>query len=287
MYWKSILMLTSSCFIPGKSFFHSRIPVHTKHYMKSEQKIPRFTSFYNPTTPNQQKYVDVLSNSNHSLIFGIGPAGSGKTLFACTEAIRSLKNGQVKKIIITRPIISVEEDIGFLPGNIKKKMDPWLQPIYDIFLEYYTMSQIDHMIYNGVIEISPLGFMRGRTFKNVFIIADEMQNSTPNQMLMLLTRIGQNSRMVITGDINQSDIKSRNGLADFFTKYSCWPSKHDCNDIQMVFMNDVDVQRSSIVKSVLNIYDSAPSYNDNSVKTETMDAALIPRAHMTKYNTEL
>lgn len=217
---------------------------------------------YQPVTPNQRAYVDALENSCNSLVFGIGPAGCGKTLFACIQAIKLFRLNKIRRIVITRPVISVEEDLGFLPGNIMRKMDPWLQPIFDTFLEYYSQRELDDMIANGTIEIAPLGFMRGRTFKHALVIADEMQNSTPNQMLMLLTRIGENSRMIVTGDLCQSDIRGgQNGLADFYEKFSRKSSGK--SGISMAFLNDQDVQRSPIVRSILDIY------SDNTATTET------------------
>ena len=136
---------------------------------------------YIPRTPAQGAYVNALENHEIPIVFGIGPAGCGKTLFACLTAVKQLRAGKIKKILLTRPIVPVEEEeIGFLPGNLVKKMDPWTRPIFDILLEFYPQRDLDHMIQNGIIEIS-LAFMRGRTFKHSFVIADEMQNSTPNQ----------------------------------------------------------------------------------------------------------
>jgi phosphate starvation-inducible PhoH-like protein len=157
---------------------------------------------------------------------------------------------------LTRPIVTIEEDIGFLPGSIIKKMDPWTKPIFDIFLEHYSKSDIDYMLATCKIEICPLVFMRGRTFKNSFIIADEMQNSSPTQMKMLTTRIGDNSRMVITGDLKQTDILKENGLFDLITRLE----KHnDTKIIKLIKFEDEDIERSEIVKEMIQIY----SYNLN------------------------
>ena len=215
-------------------------------------------------------YVNALENRDVPIVFGIGPAGCGKTLFACLAAVKSLRAGKIKKIIMTRPIVPVEEEeIGFLPGNLVKKMDPWTRPIFDILLEFYPQRDLDHMIQNGVIEISPLAFMRGRTFKQAFIIADEMQNSTPNQMMMLTTRIGDDSKMVITGDLKQTDRGERgNGLSDLISKVEAYqkdllPSHAESDsvfpirykkDIEIVRMNASDVQRNPIVTRILDIY---------------------------------
>ena len=156
---------------------------------------------YIPKNTNQEQYLNYLNNDTNKIIISTGPAGTGKTLLACQKAITQMKSEEIDKIIITRPVVTIEEDIGFLPGNINKKMDPWTKPIFDIFMEYYSKTEVDMLINNGKIEVCPLLFMRGRTFKNAFIIADEMQNSSPNQMKMLVTRLGINSRMIIKSSI--------------------------------------------------------------------------------------
>jgi len=248
--------------------------------------------FYTPKSFNQKQYVELLNNQTNDLIVAIGPAGCGKTMFACLKAIESLKKNTVNKIIVTRPVVPVEEDIGFLPGNIVKKMDPWTRPIFDIFLEYYTQNEITQMLNNGIIEISPLAYMRGRTFKNAFIIADEMQNSSPNQMLMLSTRIGINSRMVITGDLQQSDKLIDNGLKDFISKYDYYSmNEPDINEIKIVKLNSSDVMRSVIVEKVLKMYNFKKTFQNNTTSnsinsinsinsskrsSSNNDAALIP-----------
>ena len=207
---------------------------------------------YKARSKNQESYVECLNDPNVSMVFGVGPAGCGKTLFAVISAITALKKGDISKIILTRPIVSVEEELGFLPGDISNKMNPWLQPLFDIFLEHYTQVEMDKMIAEGVIEISPLGFMRGRTFKRTFVICDELQNSTPSQMLMLLTRIGMGCKMVITGDLKQSDLKGKNGLSDFIEKYRT--RTRDYSEIRLVEMTAKDVERSEVVKNILEMY---------------------------------
>lgn len=208
-------------------------------------------NIYTPKTENQKKYFEYLNKDNNYIISAMGPAGTGKTLMACLTAINHLREKKIEKIIITRPVISVEEEIGFLPGNIEKKMDPWTRPIFDIFSEYYSKPDITDMMSKGVIEISPLGFMRGRTFKYSFIIADEMQNSSKNQMLMLLTRIGLSSKMVITGDLEQSDKTNDNGLRDFINRIE---ERNNTNNIYLIKMDKNDVQRSDLVNEVLSLY---------------------------------
>jgi phosphate starvation-inducible PhoH-like protein len=222
---------------------------------KDSNREERQKNIYLPNTMNQQTYVDYMENRNVSVVFGVGPAGSGKTLFACSRAIQELKQGYVDRIIITRPIISVDEELGFLPGSIEQKMNPWTRPIFDIFSEFVSLSEIKHMVDNGIIEISPLAFMRGRTFKRCFIIADEMQNSSPKQMKMLLTRLGDDSRMVVTGDLKQSDRSNDNGLYDFINRFQMVESTNFNSSIQYVELTDHDIQRSAIVSSILKIYD--------------------------------
>jgi len=236
------------------------------------KKTDEFPRLYYPKTANQALYVKHLDDSDVSLLFGIGPAGSGKTLFACSTAIEEYKRGKVEKIVITRPIVSVEEDLGFLPGSIQNKMDPWTRPLFDVFYEYYSKKDIDTMLKNGAIEIAPLAYMRGRTFKRSFIIADEMQNSSPNQMLMLLTRVGEKSKMVVTGDLKQSDLPlEKNGLYDFVVKWKTFLSNSTnvVQPIRMVEFNHSDVCRSKLVSFVLDVYNK--TQDDVSDKTNILE----------------
>ena len=171
-----------------------------------------------PRNKNQETYMLKLLDPRKDIVFGIGPAGTGKTLLAVQVAIKNFKDGLVDKIIITRPAVSVDEDLGFLPGTMEDKMAPWTRPIFDVFKEYYSPREVEGMIQEGIVEIAPLSYMRGRTFKKAFIVADEMQNATPSQMKMLLTRIGEKSYMVVTGDLRQADRASDNGLLEFVKK---------------------------------------------------------------------
>lgn len=275
---------------------------------KSPIGLPGVVDKYKPKTENQQLYVDYLNNENIHILFGMGPAGCGKTLFACIKAIRELKSGNIDKIVLTRPIVSVDEELGFLPGTLINKMDPWTRPIFDIFLEFYSQAQLNLMVQNNIIEISPLAYMRGRTFKRSFIIADEMQNSSPNQMLMMTTRIGEDSRMIITGDLKQSDRGEDNGLADFMRKWKMHSAIDNTLDssatspcIRVIELEAQDIQRSPIVVKLLEIYNppNAPnmvaSSKNNAQSTGSgvtsytkeikinnppnNDAALIPKSH--------
>jgi phosphate starvation-inducible PhoH-like protein len=210
---------------------------------------------YKPKTEGQEIYVRNLESGMFDILFGIGPAGTGKTLFACQHAIHMLYSKKIEKIILTRPLVSVDEELGFLPGNIQKKMDPWTKPIMDIFHEYFSPSEVKCMIDNNIIDICPLAYMRGRTFKYSYIIADEMQNSSEQQMLMALTRIGEGSRMVITGDLSQTDM-NRNGLKDVLEKIRAkyGNGNYIKDGINVSVLNGDDVQRHPIIKVIHNIY---------------------------------
>ena len=234
----------------SKCITHKNLKINL--YMKKTKSLQ--LPMYVPKSINQEEYVKNLNNLNTKIIISVGPAGCGKTLFACQKAIKQLKIDEINKIIITRPVVSVDEEIGFLPGNIIKKMDPWTKPIFDIFLDHYSKTELDLMLMNGKIEICPLAFMRGRTFKNAFIIADEMQNSSPNQMKMLTTRLGDNSRMVITGDLEQTDTIKENGLYDIVNRIEKINESTDL--IKIVRLNKDDIERSVIVKKIIEIYDN-------------------------------
>jgi phosphate starvation-inducible PhoH-like protein len=203
-----------------------------------------------PRNKSQETYILELLDRERDIVFGIGPAGTGKTLLACQAGVKAFLDGSVERIIVTRPAVSADEDLGFLPGTLEEKMAPWTRPIFDVFREYFYANEIEGMIKEGVIEISPLAYMRGRTFKNSFIIADEMQNATQNQMKMLLTRIGNESQMVVTGDLNQADRLKDNGLIDFINHLESRESKH----ISAVFFKQGDIERHDAVKEVLEIY---------------------------------
>ena len=214
---------------------------------KKETPVPQTT----PKNEAQCEYNQALYDREVPMVFGIGPAGTGKTMLACTAAISEYNCGLRKKIIMTRPVVSVEEDIGYLPGTLEEKMDPWIRPIMDIFSEHFTQNQIQFMMKEKTIGICPLAYMRGRTFKDAFIIADEMQNSTVNQMKMLLTRIGEGSKMVVTGDLRQHDRKyENNGLKDIYDRLS----GKETDRIKCVKFDHCHIERSPIVKDILKIY---------------------------------
>lgn len=257
----------------------------------SHTSIDELRAKYTAKTPSQQHFVAQLHHRKNRIVIANGPAGTGKTLFACLQAIQDYESSRCKKIVLTRPTITVDnEDLGFLPGTVEEKMNPWLRPYFDVFGEYYNPRQLDTMIHDNIIEVCPIAYMRGRTFRNAYIIADEMQNSTPLQMKTLTTRIGYNSKLVIIGDSDQSDRLHENGLEDLtkrFTAYNHFTtqitsnpeeltsgqdenqSKFHSSDmrktryIKYVKLDRKDVQRSQVVKDILNLYSINTTYPFN------------------------
>ena len=219
------------------------LPNPDSERLKRVQLIPRNLS--------QEVYVEALADPTKYIVIAVGVAGTGKTVLATEYAIRAYQEGLYKKIIITRPAVSVDERLGFLPGNLLAKMEPWMIPIMDVFKTYYSVKAVHNMLLNEVIEIAPLGFMRGRTFKNAIVIADEMQNSTIAQTKMVLTRIGENSRIIMTGDLKQHDRGyETNGMGDFVTRLKQQPN----DGIAIVEFSPRDVERHCIIEHILRLY---------------------------------
>ena len=211
--------------------------------------------FTKPKTRSQEIYSSMLRAKFKKIILATGPAGTGKTLFATEHGIRYFLQGQYEKLVFTRPSVSVDEDLGYLPGTLEDKMAPWVRPIYDILYQHMSVKDVTALLEEKVIEIAPLGYMRGRTFKNCWIVADEMQNATVAQMKMLLTRIGENSRIVVTGDLEQHDRVITegggvNGLEDFLDKFRGKRS----SSIGSFEFDRSDIQREEVVKEILDIY---------------------------------
>jgi phosphate starvation-inducible PhoH-like protein len=204
-----------------------------------------------PRNENQKTYIQKLQDDSTNILFAIGPAGTGKTLLAVQNGIKQFQEGKVDRIIVTRPAVSVDEDLGFLPGDVNQKMEPWTKPIFDVLGEYYLQREIVEMLKENIIEISPLAYMRGRTFKNAYIIADEMQNATPNQMKMLLTRLGEGSKMVVTGDLKQADRLEDNGLIEFCNLLD---RVKNTRHIDVQYFETKDIERHDAVKEVLKVY---------------------------------
>ena len=240
---------------------------NTKSYYRNYQHLSNHEKskiencFTEPKNKSQTDYSNVLKNKNKKIVVATGPAGTGKTLFATEYGVRNFLFGSCEKLIFTRPSVSVDEDLGYLPGTLEEKMAPWVRPIYDILYNFMSVKEVTALLEEKEIEIAPLGYMRGRTFKNSWIIADEMQNCTVSQMKMLLTRLGENSRIIITGDLDQHDRHGEtNGLEDFLNKFK---GKRSSSITSIEFQTD-DIQRETVVKEVLDIYDSEcipPTYD--------------------------
>lgn len=195
-----------------------------------------------PKTVHQGIYLKKLLSTTKPVIIASGPAGCGKTMMACHVASEKLRANEIDKIVITRPVVSADEELGFLPGKLEKKMEPWIKPMFEIFERERVHKSV---------EIVPLAYMRGRTFDNSFIIADEMQNSTVNQMKMVLTRVGKQSKMVVVGDPDQSDLnQSRNGLTDIIHRIH----GHELVYIDWVQLTQADIQRSPVLNEILRLY---------------------------------
>ena len=202
-----------------------------------------------PRSQNQKKYFELLNSNN--IVFAIGPAGTGKTFLAVAKAVSCLQKGLIKKIILSRPAVEAGEKLGFLPGDLKEKVDPFLRPIYDALYEMMPYDQVEKKIENGIIEIAPIAFMRGRTLEECYIILDEAQNSTKVQMKMFLTRFGKNSKMVVVGDKTQIDLvtKHDSGLLDVEIKLK------NMKDIGFIYLSDKDVVRHELVRKIINSYE--------------------------------
>ena len=228
--------------------------VETNNTLSFNQYVQqRKTVHLIPKSLNQEHYIDLLTNQTKHIVFATGPAGTGKTMLAMLAGIKAYKEGQVSKLILTRPAVGVDDERhGFLPGNINAKMEPWTKPLFDVIQEYYSPREVARMLEEQVIEISPLAFMRGRTFKGSWVVADEMQNATPGQIKMLLTRLGEGSKIVVTGDTRQADRSdSDNGLLDFkglVERYQ--QSKY----VAGVEFERKDIARHPAVKEILDIY---------------------------------
>lgn len=201
-------------------------------------------------SPLQANYMESMLQDE--LVFGIGPAGTGKTYLAVCAAVSMLVNGQIDRIVLSRPAVEAGERLGFLPGDMKEKVDPYMRPIYDALYENLPADQVTRKLESGEIEVAPLAFMRGRTLKNAFILLDEAQNTTPVQMKMFLTRLGENSRMVITGDLSQIDLPrgQSSGLADALN------TLEGVKGISAVRFSDQDVVRHPLVSRIVKAYDA-------------------------------
>ena len=220
------------------------------HQVINQDKLVTWKKHIFPKSIGQKKYLNALNN--YELVFGLGPAGTGKSYLAVAKGIDMLKKGLVEKIILTRPAVEAGERLGFLPGDMKEKIDPYLRPIYDALYEMMPSDRVEKKIQSGEIEIAPLAFMRGRTFTNSYVIVDEAQNTTSVQMKMVLTRIGEGSRMVINGDLSQVDLPKgqMSGLKE------CQEILNKIEDIKLIYLEASDVIRHPIVAKIIKAYDN-------------------------------
>ena len=211
----------------------------------------------NPRTPNQGKFIEAMNK--YDMVFGLGPAGTGKTFLAVAKAVSAMLEGKVDKIILTRPAVEAGESLGFLPGTLKDKIDPYLRPLYDALYDMLPGEIVEKKIETGEIEVAPLAYMRGRTLSHAVVILDEAQNTTPMQMKMFLTRLGEGSRMIINGDLSQTDLPRgvTSGLVDAVRILK------NIDDIGFVEFTDKDVVRNSLVSKIVLAYNNARETQGN------------------------
>jgi phosphate starvation-inducible protein PhoH and related proteins len=212
------------------------IDVYTRH------------SIIRPRTPGQKEYIEAIRK--HDLVFCVGPAGSGKTYLAVAMAVSLLKSGRMTRMVLVRPAVEAGEKLGFLPGDMQAKVNPYLRPLFDAMHDMMTFDQIKRFIANDVIEVAPLAFMRGRTLNNSVVILDEAQNTTCSQMLMFLTRLGHNSKMIVTGDDSQIDLErpETSGITDALRRL------RNVNDISIIRLQQVDIVRHRLVQNIVTAY---------------------------------
>lgn len=254
---KTILEQLEKRLKQGESIDHNDIDGGVRmHHIESEGKgmkihLKATNKSILPRSPSQKTFMEAMEANE--LVFGIGPAGTGKTYLAVAMGASLLMAGKVERLILSRPAIEAGERLGFLPGDLKEKVDPYLRPIYDALYEMFPGTQVEKLISSGVIEIAPLAFMRGRTLSHAYVILDEAQNTTPLQMKMFLTRLGEGSRMVVTGDVTQIDLPSQqeSGLLDAQKRF------RDIASVSFVEFGAEDVVRHPLVAKIVKAYGSS------------------------------
>ena len=241
LYLREVMNQNSSTDVSGGNHRNEKIALKTPKTLVS------------PKGTNQQKYLEVISNKE--LVFGIGPAGTGKTYLAVAAAVNELITGKVEKVVVTRPAVEAGEKLGFLPGDLSQKVDPYLRPLYDALFQTLGFKETNKLIENNVIEIAPLAFMRGRTLNKSFIILDEGQNTTPEQMKMFLTRFGYGSKVIVTGDLTQIDLPKdiTSGLIHALDIL------RELEDVGLVRFSSKDVARHSLVQKIVEAYEKFKS----------------------------
>ena len=259
------------------SAIRQRLVYENMNHLSVNEKKAFESKFVTPKNDGQKEYTRLLRQKSKKIVVATGPAGTGKTILATENGVRNFLMGVSDKLVFTRPSVSVDEELGFLPGTLEEKMAPWIRPIYDVLYNFISPKEVTALLEDKIIEIAPLGYMRGRTFKNCWIVADEMQNSTVSQMKMLMTRLGENSKLVITGDLEQHDrINEMNGLEDFLQKFRGKRS----SSISSIEFENKDIQREEVVKEVLEIYggDIPKCYelgSDNSISESSLDRSSV------------
>ncbi len=220
-------------------------------YAASDLTLKTKKRHINPRTQTQGEFIEAMNK--HEMVFGLGPAGTGKTFLAVAKAVSAMLEGKVDRIILTRPAVEAGENLGFLPGNLKEKIDPYLRPLYDALYEMLPADMVDKKLENGEIEVAPLAYMRGRTLSHSVVILDEAQNTTPMQMKMFLTRLGEGSRMIINGDLTQTDLPrgTVSGLLDAVKILK------KVSGIAFVEFSEKDVVRHGLVSKIVKAYDKA------------------------------
>lgn len=229
-----------------------RQPHNSNDYDSQQQQRPRRPVEFTPKSVNQEKYIVSLTDPEIDIVTVYGPAGTGKTYLAMLAALKALREGKCERILLTRPAVAVDDEKhGFLPGDLNSKMEPWVRPLFDVIKEFYSMKEIEYMLKEQIIEITPLAFCRGRNFKYSWIILDEAQNATPSQIKMLLTRIGEGSKIVITGDVDQTDRNTdNNGLLDLKQRVE----KFKVPGMEICEFDHKDIRRHEIITHILKMY---------------------------------